>query len=112
MWTENTLPLFTFAGFSLLTSSVSINGPDSGRFVVGFTDLSGNGYQFDPNHSFWFFIAPPYDISNFHKDITGPISLVFRVFDDNQHVPDTGSTLALMSLGLLGMFVYARRVRA
>ena len=30
----------------------------------------------------------------------------------NLPVPDTGSTLALMGMGLLGIFVYARRVNA
>lgn len=110
LWTENTLPLFTIGGFSLLTNSVSITGPDSGRLVVGFTDLDGNGYQFDPNHSLWTFIAPPYDISNFHHDITGPITLQFRVFDDNFQVPDSGGTFTLMASGLLGLFFYARRV--
>ena len=37
------LPLFSLDGFQFLTTFVSINGPDSGRFVEGFVDLSGNG---------------------------------------------------------------------
>jgi hypothetical protein len=63
---------------------------------------------FDLDHSLWTFIAPPYDISDFHQDITGPITLQFAAFKD---VPDTGSSLALMGCSLLGLFVYARRLR-
>ena len=77
LWTIHTPPLFTLGGFTMLTDSVGVSGPDSGRLVVGFTELSGNGYQFDFKHSLWLFTAPPYDISNFPRDITGPITMEF-----------------------------------
>ena len=44
LWTVNNLPLFILGGFTLITTNVGIFGPDSGRFVQGIVDLSGNGY--------------------------------------------------------------------
>ena len=84
---------------------------DSGRFVQGFVDLSGNGYQFDPDNSIlWSFIAPPYDISNFHEDITGPITLVFSAVHDNHHVPDGGLTLGMFAAALTGLAAMRKRM--
>ena len=100
-------PLFSIGGYTVITEPlmVNINGPDSGRYVFGWSEINGNGYHLSPDFSFWTFFAPPYDISDFHEDVTGPIQLQFVAID----APDTGSTLALMGIGLLGMFVFARR---
>ena len=60
LFSVGNLPLLSLRGFEFLTRSVNISAPDSGRFVQGFVDLGGNGYQFDPDNSiFWSFIAPP-----------------------------------------------------
>jgi hypothetical protein len=97
-------PLWTIGGYTLLSTSVGISGPDFGRFCLGIVDLSGNG--FDPNNyppfgafSHWEFIAPRYDISNFPNDITGPINLSILVGYDNGHVPDGGNTVLFFGLG-------------
>jgi hypothetical protein len=77
LWSDGPLPLFTIGGFNLDSFFVLITGPDSGRFVFGDVNFSGNGY---PNRDIvvnWSFVAPCYDISNFPEDITGPIT--FRI---------------------------------
>jgi hypothetical protein len=105
------LPLFSLDGFQFLTTFVSINGPDSGRFVEGFVDLSGNGYEFDPDDFIhWRFIAPPYDIGNFHEDITGPITLLFLAGHDINQVPDGGLTLGMFSAALTWLAAMRKRM--
>ena len=51
--------------------SVGIFGPDSGRFAQGIVDLSGNGFP-GSDLVTWQFTAPPYGITDFDHDITGP----------------------------------------
>jgi hypothetical protein len=104
------LPLWTMGGFTFATNFVLITGPDAGRFCFEVIDLSGNG--FDPNNyppfgafSHWEFIAPPYDISHFDHDITGPISLGILVGYDNGHVPETVNTGALLFFAVVGLLL-------
>ncbi|HEX5490088.1 MAG TPA: hypothetical protein VFX07_02410 [Candidatus Udaeobacter sp.] len=99
LWTVNNLPLFMLDGFTLTTTSVGIFGPDSGRFVQGIVELSGNGYPGGDSVS-WQFTAPPYDINHFEHDITGPITLMFLVFHETGHVPDSDGTLMLLGMGV------------
>jgi len=103
LWTVNNLPLFTLGGFTFTTTSVGIFGPDSGRFVQGIVDLSGNGFS-GGDFVTWQFTAPPYDITDFEQDINGPITLKFLVFLETGHVPDTGSTLMLLVVGVMALF--------
>jgi hypothetical protein len=108
--------IWSIGGFTINTQKVLVTGADfAGRSCLGITDLSGNG--FDPNDyppfgafSFWGFIAPPYDISNFHEDITGPITLKIAVGYDNGHVPDTGATLSFLTVSLFGLLCTRRLV--
>jgi hypothetical protein len=108
-WVLNTvknLPLFSLNGLQFITSGggVEVNGPDSGRFV--WADMSIIGVSgFDS--ALWRFIAPPYDVGNFHEDITGPINLEFRAFTP---VNDSGSTIVLMGLGLTATILSKRRL--
>jgi hypothetical protein len=102
LWTVNNLPLFTLGGFTLTTRSAGIFGPDSGRFVQGIVELSGNGYPGGDSVT-WQFTAPPYDINHFGHDITGPITLMFLVFHETGHVPDTGGTLMLLGTGVAAL---------
>jgi hypothetical protein len=98
LWTGNNLPLFSLGGFTFLTTDVLITGADSSRFVLGLVQLSGNGYNTDPdNYISWAFTAPAYDISNFPEDITGPITLSFFAIHDNHFVPDMGSSVFLFA---------------
>ena len=107
--TVNNLPLFTLGGFTFITTSVGIFGPDSGRFVQGIVELSGNGYP-GGGMVAWQFTAPPYDITHFEEDITGPITLMFLAFRETGHVPDAGGTLMLLTVGLVVLFG-CRRLR-
>jgi hypothetical protein len=107
--------IWSIGGFTLSTQYFLIVGPDSGRFCFGATDLSGNG--FDPNDyppfgafSHWTFTAPPYDISNFDEDVTGPITLQIAAGYDNGHVPDTATTLGFLAVGLFGLLCTRRLV--
>jgi len=100
--------VWSIGGFTLDTQDVAITGADfAGRNVSGLADLSGNG--FDPSAfglgaiTIWSFIAPPYDITNFPMDITGPITLEIGVSYDNGHVPDTSATLTLACVSLFGL---------
>ena len=114
LWTAgNHLPLFTIGGFSLLnTLGVGINGPDSGRFVFAEVTLVGNGYVQDPDNTIlWSFIAPAYDISNFHEEVTGPITLTFSAVHFVPPVPDTGSTVVLMGVAAGAVFFLHRRIK-
>jgi hypothetical protein len=101
LWTVNNLPQFTLGGFRFTTTMVGIFGADSGRFVQGIVDLSGNG--FSGGDVVWQFTAPPYDISHFDHDITGPIILMFLAFRETGHVPDTGGTSLLLAAGVSGV---------
>ena len=89
----------------MLTEFVGVYGPDSGRLVVGYTELTGNGYQFDLNHSLWIFSAPPYDIAISLQTSQAGFTLEWRVFNDVFNTPEGGSTIALMGLAMLGLFV-------
>ena len=107
LWTVKNLPLFTLGGFTSITTSVDIFGADSGRFVQGIVDLSGDGYR-GGDIVTWQFTAPPYDIAHFEHD-TGPITLMFLAL--HEPVPDVGGTLMLLAVGLVVLFA-CRRVAA
>jgi hypothetical protein len=113
-----TLPqpmVWSIGGFTLETLWDNVAGADSGRFVHGFTDLSGNGfnpndYPFHP-FSFWSFTAPPYDISDFPTDITGPIVLTIgAAYDDRVMAPEP-SSLMLFGFGFAGVVAWTLRRR-
>jgi hypothetical protein len=77
-WDVSSPMIWSIGGFTIDTQHVLITGADFvGRNCLGITNLSGNG--FDPSvyglgaFSYWNFTAPPYDISHFDTDITGPI---------------------------------------
>ena len=111
LWTETNLPLFSLDGYDFMSNFVNISGADSGRLVLGIVNLTGNGYVSNPDKTVnWMFTAPPYDISNFPTDITGPITLTFNALFDNHHVPDNGSTLILLSIAILTLSLYERRI--
>ena len=104
-------PVWTIGGFTLTTTFELIgNGPDSARFSFGMLDMTGNGYNQGNDYVHWEFIAPPYDISHFDHNITGPISLLIKVGFDNGHVPDGGSTVSLLGFGLLGLAACWRKL--
>jgi hypothetical protein len=103
LWTVNNLPLFTLGGFTFVTTRVGIFGPDSGRFVQGIVDLNGNGYP-GGDVVTWQFTAPPYDITHFDHNITGPITLMFLALHETGHVPDAGGTLMLFVVGVVALF--------
>jgi len=108
--TVHNLPLFSLGGLQFVTSDagVSINGPDSGRLVSADVTIVGlDGFT----SALWSFTAPPYDISNFPEDITGPIELRFSAFFDNGHVPDTGNTLTLLGFATSGLLLIRRKKR-
>jgi hypothetical protein len=119
MYVSGLTPMqWSIDGFTINTLSAGVTGADSGRYCLGLTALSGNG--FDPSAyppfgavSLWDFTAPPYDISNFPTDITGPINLQFIVEYDDGHVPDSGSSLSLLIsawFSLLGLKLYGLKV--
>lgn len=56
---------------AFVTTRVGLSGADSGRFVQGIVDLSGNGYP-GGDIVTWQFPAPPYDVTHFEHGITGP----------------------------------------
>jgi hypothetical protein len=91
-----------------VTTRVGLSGADSGRFVQGIVDLNGNG---NPGGDIvtWQFTAPPYDITHFDRDISGPITLMFLAFRETGHVPDAGGTLMLLAVGLV-VLVGCRRL--
>jgi hypothetical protein len=110
--TVQPFPLWTLGGYTFASTLVLITGADSGRYCLGTVDLSGNG--FNPNdyppfgaYSYWDFTAPPYDISHFDHDITGPINLSIIVAYDNGHVPDGGNTLLFFGLGAVCVLLFA-----
>jgi len=108
LWTLSPGPVWTIGGFTLTTTSESIaNGPDSARFSWGILDMTGNAYNQRNDYVHWEFNAPPYDISHFDHDITGPISLLINV---RLNVPDGGSTVSLLGLGLLGLAACWRKL--
>jgi VPDSG-CTERM motif len=106
--TVNQLPVFMIAGFTFTTFDVLITGADSGRWVTGYVNVTGNGFVQGRDTVYWRFIAPPYDIGNFHQDVTGPITL--NVVWERFHVPDAGYTAALFGIALLGVAA-ARHIR-
>ena len=48
-------------------------------------------------------LPPPYDINHFEHDITGPITLMFLVFHETGHVPDSDGTLMLLGMGVAAL---------
>ena len=52
----------------------------------------------------WQFTAPPYDITHFENDVTGPITLMFLAFRETGHVPDAGVTSILLAVGFVVLF--------
>jgi hypothetical protein len=118
-WTVSQPMTWSIGGFTIDTQYILITGADFvGRNCSGGTDLSGNG--FDPNaypfypFSFWDFIAPPYDISNFPEDITGPINMTFALrYDDHEVIPDNGPTALLLAIAItLGVAAFRRKLVA
>jgi hypothetical protein len=103
--------IWSVGGFTFTTTDTDIAGADSGRLVFGRITISGNGfnpadYPFGA-FSFSSFIAPQYDISNFHTPITGPINLSIDVrYDDHIFVPEA-STIIYLLLGLVSMSALA-----
>ena len=110
--------IWSIDGFTLNTTLLLITGADfAGRFCFGGTDLSGNGFDPSAYHPFgassnWNFTAPPYDISNFPADITGPINMTIHVGYDDGHVPDGGTALLLFGIGIAGVEVLRRKLIA
>lgn len=98
---------WTIGGFTIDTLWDVITGPDNASYCLGLTNLSGNG--FNPADyglgafSYWDFTAPPYDISNFHSDVSGPISLTFIAVYNDGRVPESGPGLIGL-LALVGFF--------
>src|SRR4030095_12333807 len=98
---------WTVGGFTFNTLWDNITGADAGRDCFGITDPNiGHGFNLGayltPNNPrsvgavSWNFTAPPYDISNFPSDITGPINPVIKITYNNGVVPEGGSTLVLL----------------
>ena len=98
-----------FRSDAFVTTRVGLSGADSGRFVQGIVDLSGNGYS-GGDIVTWQFSAPPYDVTHFEHGITGPITLMFLAFRKTGHVSDVGDTLMLLAVGL-GVLFGCRRLR-
>ena len=67
-----------FRSDAFVTTCVGLFGADSGRFVQGIVDLSGNGYP-GGDIVTWQFSASPYDATHFEHGITGPITLMSLV---------------------------------
>jgi hypothetical protein len=116
-WEPSQPMTWNIGGFTIDTQYVLITGADFvGRNCLGLTSLSGNG--FDPSnyglgaYSYWNFTAPPYDISNFPTDITGPINLAFIVtYDDGQRVPEGGATITLLCIAIFGLVSVHRMLK-
>jgi hypothetical protein len=108
---------WSIGGFTIATQWDNITGADFvGQNCLGITDLSGNGfdpyaYPFYPS-SYWNFTAPPYDITNFPTDITGPLNMTVAVGYDNHHVPDSGATALLLAIGIIGVGALRRKLVA
>jgi hypothetical protein len=108
--------VWSIGGFTLTIFTSTVAGaPFAGQDAFGPFTLSGNG--FDPSayplglFPSWIFNVPPYDDEHFTHDVTGPIDMTVRVDYENGHVPDTGNTLALLSITILGLVVFQRKVR-
>jgi hypothetical protein len=109
---------WSIGGFMIDTKYVLITGADSGRNVAGIIDLSGHG--FDPSaygvppyvgaNTFWDFTAPPFDITDFPSDITGPITITLDV-QYVSHIPDGGGTLGLLAISTFGLLYVRRRMQ-
>jgi hypothetical protein len=112
LWSQGQLPVFTIGGFDFQSFFVNITGADSGRFVFGETTIAGNGFHEIPDSTVtWSFIAPPYDISNFPDDVTGPISFGIVASFDNHHVPDTGNASMLLGFATSALLLVSRKKR-
>lgn len=106
--------LWSIDGFSINTLWTNVAGSDSGRSCLGLISLTGNGfdplaYPFYPGTT-WNFTAPPYDITNFPADITGPINMTIDVAFDV--VPDQADTAVLLLLALSALLFTHRLVKA
>ena len=75
LWTKKVYKKIFSRSDAFVTTCVGLFGADSGRFVQGIVDLSGNGYP-GGDIVTWQFTASPYDITHFEHDITGPITLM------------------------------------
>jgi len=102
---------WSIGGFTIDTTWTNITGADFvGQNVLGLVDLAGHGFH-PADYGlgafvFWDFTAPPYDISNFHEPITGPLSMNIAAAFDDGRVPEHGSTLAFLALGLIGTGIF------
>jgi len=102
---------WTVGGFTFDTLWDNITGADfAGQSCSGITDPNiGHGFDLGayltPNNPrsvggvIWTFTAPPYDITNFPSDITGPINPVIKIVYENGVVAEGGSALSLLIMG-------------
>ena len=81
-----------FRSDAFVTTCVGLFGADSGRFVQGIVDLSGNGYP-GGDIVIWQFSASPYDVTHFEHDITSPITLMFLAFRETAMFPTLAAHL-------------------
>jgi hypothetical protein len=103
------IPKIFFRSDAFVTTCVGLFGADSGRFVQGIVDPSGNGYP-GGDIVTWQFPAPPYDVTHFEHGITGPDHADIPGVPPDGHVPDVGGTLMLLAVGL-GVLFGCRRLR-
>jgi hypothetical protein len=103
-------PTWTLGGLTFSTTFVLITGADfTGRNCFGLMEIAAQGFDPPPNSTAtWNFIAPPYDISHFDHDITGPITLTFIFGYENGQVADSGSTLLMFGLAA-SILAYTRK---
>jgi len=96
--TVSNLPLFTLNGLQFITENgVLLSGGTAGLNVSADMDITGlSGFT----SALWRFVAPPFDPT---QDLTGAITLEFRALTP-VNLPDGGSTVALMGLGLIAVF--------
>jgi hypothetical protein len=97
-------PTFTLSGLTFLAPlGVSVAGAGS---VNAFVVIQGMQLPSNFTSALWFFDAPGAFTDD--HDYTGPITLEIRAFN-RVPTPDGGSTVMLMGLGLVGVFVLRRK---